>query len=143
MKIKTLAYKEGMDDAALSFEWKLQGHGQHETLGNTMILDTVINVPMNREAYSLLYTVTDTENELTVTKRYYLYVTGQYEAGLLVADTKDEQTSDLHLIIGKNFNRNYSKHEDDRVFENIYSINNGTKIGEICHGYEICCCRVS
>lgn len=77
---------------------------------------------MNREAYSLLYTVTDTENELTVTKRYYLYVTGQYEAGLLVADTKDEQTSDLHLIIGKNFNRNYSKHEDDRIFENIYSI---------------------
>ena len=131
LKIKTLAYKEGMDDAALSFEWKLQGHGQHETLGNTMILDTVINVPMNREAYSLLYTVTDTENELTVTKRYYLYVTGQYEAGLLVADTKDEQTSDLHLIIGKNFNRNYSKHEDDRVFENIYSINNGTKIGEL------------
>lgn len=45
LKIKTLAYKEGMDDAALSFEWKLQGHGQHETLGNTMILDTVINVP--------------------------------------------------------------------------------------------------
>ena len=131
LKIKTLAYKEGMDDAALSFEWKLQGHGQHETLGNTMILDTVINAPMNREAYSLLYTVTDTENELTVTKRYYLYVTGQYEAGLLVADTKDEQTSDLHLIIGKNFNRNYSKHEDDRVFENIYSINNGTKIGEL------------
>ena len=131
LKIKTLAYKEGMDDAALSFEWKLQGHGQHETLGNTMILDTVINVPMNREAYSLLYTVTDTENELTVTKRYYLYVTGQYEAGLLVADTKDEQTSDLHLIIGKNFNRNYSKHEDDRVFENIYSINNGTKISEL------------
>ena len=73
-----------MDDAALSFEWKLQGHGQHETLGNTMILDTVINVPMNREAYSLLYTVTDTENELTVTKRYYLYVDVYKRQGKIV-----------------------------------------------------------
>lgn len=128
LKLKTLAYKEGMDDAMLSFEWKLQGHGQHETLGNSMILDTVINVPMNREAYSLLYTVTDIENGLTLTKRYYLYVTGQYEAGLLVADTRDNQNSDLHLIVGKNFNRNYSKHDDDHIFENIYSINNGAKI---------------
>lgn len=128
LKVNVLAYKEGMDDADLSFLWMLRGMGQFDTLSTSMMLDTLINAPMNREAYSLVYTVTDNKTGLKASKRWFLYVTGQYEAGLLVADTKNEQTSDLHLIVGMNFNRNYKTHDQDHIYNNVYSINNGSEV---------------
>lgn len=128
LKMKVLAYKEGTDDAKLAFEWRLEGHGQHLDLGHAMMLDTIINVPMERDSYSLLFKVTDTEYDLILTKKYNLYVTGQYEAGLLVADTRDELTSDIHLVNSLNFTQDYAREEEKHVFYNIYSLNNGTKI---------------
>lgn len=128
LRVKVLAYKEGTDDAKLEYEWRLEGHGQHLDLGHSMILDTVINVPMNRDAYSLLFKVTDTEYGLTLSKKYNLYVTGQYVAGLLVADTKDGMTSDIHLVSSKNFTQDYNREEDKHVFWNVYSLNNGQNV---------------
>ena len=70
LRVKVLAYKEGTDDAKLEYEWRLEGHGQHLDLGHSMILDTVINVPMSRDAYSLLFKVTDTECDGTIRGRF-------------------------------------------------------------------------
>ena len=128
LKVSVIAYKEGTDDAKLSYEWRLEGHGQHLTLGNTMVLDTVINVPINKDPYSLLFTVTDTEYDLCLTKKYSLYVSGAYVPGLLIADTRDEVTSDLHLLTSENFTSDYNRDEDEYVFWNIYSLNNGMPI---------------
>lgn len=134
LKITTLSYKEDTDDSNLKFLWTLRGQGRYDTLGHSMILDTIVNVPISREAYSLLYTVTDTVMDLKLSKRYFLFVTGEYEAGLLVADTRDEQTSDLHLVVGLNFTQNYKDHDNDHNFMDIYSINNGGKVDGLITG---------
>lgn len=134
LKVTTLSYKEGVDDSNLKFLWTLRGQGRYDTLGNYMILDTTIYVPISREAYSLIYTVTDTVMNLKLSQRYFLYVTGEYEAGLLIADTKDERQSDMHLVVGVNFTQNYNDHSNDHIFRDIYSINNDHKVDGLITG---------
>lgn len=104
LEIAPIVYKIGVSDADLSYRWELSGNDiVPRVLDTTMILKAVIGVPANSEAYSLLLTVTDNTTSLQNYEEFKITVSAKLGQGLLVADTKDGQHTDLNLIVSGNF----------------------------------------
>lgn len=86
----------------LAYEWnvsKTQNGSEPILLATTPELHEVIDLPISSDGYYLILTVTDTEHDLQYLYKWNLYVTAQYNEGLVVAFTADGTTSDLGLIM--------------------------------------------
>ena len=90
LRINPIIYKEGTDDAKLSFTWEISGNDiVPAILGTTMNLNAVITVPASADAYRLVLTATDEDTGLKNYEELRLYVMSNFGRGLLIADTKD------------------------------------------------------
>ena len=113
------------DLTGLEYEWAINlftgwGNSEYEVVGNEKELHTVLNNPASGEYYYLRLIVTDTLNDnLQYSFLYKVYVQNSMTDGLLICDTKDDVTSDLHLIMNDKFTQFYDKQE--KIFRNILS----------------------
>lgn len=128
LKIEPLVYCEGIPDAELSFEWKLIGGSIVPTvLDSTMYLCAQIVAPSSSSEYTLRFTVTDRTTGISRIETYPVMVLNPYGEGLLVAYTRDDQNTDLALLMSKEFSDDISKDDDkQRIFRDLWSQNNGS-----------------
>ncbi len=104
LKISPIIYKNGVKDENLTYEWKIQGDKYPETvLSHKMTFSEPISVVPNSKAYNLILTVTDQTTGIQEFARISVSVQASLGTGLFVADTRDEQTSDISLIMSMNF----------------------------------------
>ena len=128
LEIKPMVYKEGVKDADLSFKWTLSGNSiVPMVLDSTMTLKHVIDVSAESNPYKLVYEVTDNTTGIVQEQTFEVTVMSPFGSGLVVCDTKDEQTSDVSLIMAYNFTSSYKK-EQDTVMHDLFSKVNGRKI---------------
>lgn len=139
IEIKPVVYKLGTDDASLSFEWEISGNDAiPAVIGTNMMLKATVNVPAASNPYDIMLTVTDNETGLKAYERFYLSVYSAFGRGLVVADTKDGDNTDLNLIMSREFTQNFSSgafdEEDTKVMRNVFSeVNGGALIEGIVH----------
>ena len=136
-KIIRVGYKEQLDivpnltkngkadDAGLAYEWAINlypgwSKSEFEVIGTEKELHTVLTNDVNNDCYYLRLLVTDTQHDdLQYSFLYQIYVQPSMTDGLLIADTKDGQTSDLNLVMNKQLTAWYDK--DEKVFRNLLS----------------------
>ena len=128
LEIKPITYKEGVDDADLSYKWTLEGNKIVPTvLDTTMTLKHVLDVAPESLPYKLIYEVTDNTTGISLNQVFEVTVMSPFGSGLVVCDTKDEQTSDISLIMAYNFTSGHKK-ENDTIMPNLFSKVNKRKI---------------
>lgn len=126
------------DTVGLSYKWEITstaGTDQSDMieLGTGRNLHAVINVEPATQAYYLRYTVTDNENGgLQYTRLWNVYVTSSFLDGIVISDTHDGSTSDLNLIMSKDFTLDYNK--DTRVYNNILEMSTGSHFDKLMTG---------
>ena len=136
-KIIRVGYKEQLDivpnltkngkadDAGLAYEWAINlypgwSKSEFEVIGTEKELHTVLTNDVNNDCYYLRLLVTDTQHDdLQYSFLYQIFVQPSMTDGLLIADTKDGQTSDLNLVMNKKLTAWYDK--DEKVFRNLLS----------------------
>lgn len=123
-----VVFKEGTSDANLSFKWTIEGQGiKTEVLGTQQTLRILLDIPPQLYPYNLIYNIRDNNTGIERNVHFVLTVTSPFASGLIVADTRDERTSDLNLIISRPFNSQV-KYGEDRFYKTIYSQVNGQPI---------------
>jgi len=131
LEVKPIVYKEGVEDTNLSYKWTLSGNAiVPEVLGTDMTLKTVITAKPESNPYNLLFQVTDETTGIVQEASYKVTVLSPFGSGLVVCDTRDEQTSDVSLIMAYNFTNNYKK-ENDTIMYNLFSLVNDRKINGV------------
>ncbi len=104
LKIEPLIYCNGVDDSDLAFEWKIMNYGHivPRLLDSGMYCCAQIKeLP---DSYTVRLTVTDKTTGVFRIQDYNLSVLSNFSEGLLVAYTRDEQTSDFGLVMSREFN---------------------------------------
>lgn len=112
----------------LAYAWsvcKTQNGSEPILLATTPELHEVIDLPISSDGYYLILTVTDTEHDLQYLYKWNLYVTAQYNEGLVVAYTTDGTTSDLGLIMHPRITYQYSGGEQGTVEKDLIRKANG------------------
>lgn len=131
LEIKPIVYKEGVNDANLSYKWTLMGNLIKPTvLDSTMTLKKCIDVRPEGNSYRLVYEVKDNTTGIIQEEVFSLIVKSQFGSGIVVCDTRDNQTSDVSLIMAYNFTASNSK-EKDTVMRNLFSRINKRKIAGV------------
>ena len=128
LRIAPVIYREGCNDANLGFEWRIQGNDVNRVIGRNMVLNAEIIEPERGEAYNIMLTVTDSTTMVQAYQKWTLKVASIFREGLIVADTRDEQTTDLSLIMAMNFTTEFKDDKKDTIFRDIYSRVNGEPI---------------
>lgn len=129
LEIVPVIYKNGVQDADLEYEWKIQGNNYPVTvLSDKLVFKHQIDLAPNSTPYELILTVTDKTTSLQEYERISLTVESKFGEGLLVADTRDEVHSDISLVMAPNFTRSLQE-KNKRTHYNIYSqMNKGQKV---------------
>ena len=131
LEIKPIVYKEGIDDSNLSYKWTLSGNTIiPEVLDTTMTLKKVITAKPESLPYNLLFQVVDKTTGIVQEATFKVTVLSPFGSGLVVCDTRDEQTSDVSLIMAYNFTGNYKK-ENDTIMYDLFSLVNDRKIAGV------------
>lgn len=127
LRVEPLVFCEGIPDAQMDFEWKLSGGTMVPTvLDSTMYLCSKIAVPPAKQPYTLKFTVTDKTTGIARIETFSVNILSPYGEGIIVADTKDGQSSDLSLVMSREFNSGIPKDNSQiKIFRNIWSQNNG------------------
>lgn len=138
LTISTLVLKEGTPDPKLKFTWTVSGNGVPPTvIGNSMTLDCIIEISPQSNAYNLVYSIVDTETGIQRHINCALTILSSLSQGLIVADTRDEATSDLSLISARNFNSSVLA-EESKTFKDVWSdYNNGKIDGKVIDFYTV------
>lgn len=122
--------KSGKKSEDLTYLWCVSTeplyHSSYTELSDQMNLDEIIKLVPSSSPYLLWLTVTDQKTGVQYLMSWRLYVYSGLGEGLVVADTRDGITSDLHLIVGKQFTDKYSG--ADVVKRNLYSLANNSRI---------------
>lgn len=136
LEIAPIVYKVGVEDADLSYKWEISGNDiVPQVLDTTMILKAVISVPEKSDAYTLLLTVTDNTTGLQNYEEFKVTVSAVLSQGLLVADTKDEQHSDLNLIVSANFRGGaYFNQFNEKNTKTLTSVYSQCNAGQLING---------
>lgn len=114
-----------VDDTGLTFEWAINlfpgwSKTEYEVIGREKELHTVLENEVSEDSYYLRLLVTDTQNDnLQYSFLYQVNVQPSMLDGLLIADTKDGQTTNLNLVMNDKLTIWYDKEE--KVFRNILS----------------------
>jgi hypothetical protein len=134
VQVKPVVYKIGTPDANLSFKWEMAMADKMNAtrlLSEKMELDAVVPVLPNSTPYVLTLTVTDGDTGLQAFQRFELYITASLGKGLIVADTDDGISSDLNLVMAKEFVQgSYSpfNEKDTKVMYDVFSSLNGAPL---------------
>lgn len=110
----------------VTYRWEINqtpGYSDMVVIGNKRELDTIITNHILPAAYTLLFTVRDERYGLEYQKAWPLYVSSAFREGIVVADTKDGQTSDINLIMDNSLTAAYDKGK--RVMYNIWKTATG------------------
>ena len=134
-KVIRIGYKEQLDivpnitkngkadDTGLTYEWAINiypgwSKSEFEVVGTEKELHTVLNNGISNDSYYLRLLVTDTKHDnLQYSFLYQVFVQPSMLDGLLIADTKDGQTTDFNLVMNKKLTASYDKEE--KIFRNI------------------------
>jgi len=114
-------------DANYSFEWRMtQFASQYDTLSNVIgtkaVLDTVINmVGPNSQPYYLFLRATDNRSDMVSLFNWKVKVMSIYGEGLLVAETDDDQITDISLLMATAYNSDFAGKDTVSIKRNIYS----------------------
>lgn len=98
----------------LSYKWEINqtpGRPDMVEIGNERVLNATITNQIISAAYTLVFTAIDNQHGLEYKKTWPLYVSSAFREGIVVADTKDGQKSDLNLIMDNNITTSYDKGE--------------------------------
>lgn len=127
LNISVAASKQDDPDAELEYQWEItpvtfQTHT--EVIGKEPTLSYVVHGDINpTDPYMLILTVTDKATDLKVYKQWKLYITDKYGEVLIVADTRDEATTDFSYVLNNRISYNIGTEGTDR---NLYSAANGS-----------------
>lgn len=109
-----------------AYQWKLtfltDGRDTaFQTLGHERILKArITSSPISgSETYTLLLRMVHRESGVAAQFSWKLKVLGTYGPGLLVAETRDEATTDLSLIMSVSYNDDIENYAGDREFHHI------------------------
>lgn len=119
--------KENPED--LAYEWsvsKTENDSELISLATTQEFHEVIDLPISSAGYLFLLTVTDTTNDLKYQYRWKLFVTAQYNEGLVVAYTKDGTTSDLALVMHRQLTETYAGPGQGTIEKDLIDGHNGS-----------------
>ncbi len=126
LDIKVSASKENDPDVELEYSWEItpvtfQTHT--EIIGNGPELSYVVHGEINpTDPYMLILTVTDKATGIKVFKQWKLFITDKYGEVLIVADTKNGETTDFSYVLNNRISYNIGREGTDR---NLYSAANG------------------
>lgn len=112
----------------ISYKWEINltpGENNLVELGNERVLNTTITNQILSASYTLIFTVRDEEYGLDYQRSWPLYVNSPFREGIVVADTKDGQSSDLNLIMDNSITTSYDKGEN--IFYDIWEQTLGEK----------------
>lgn len=135
LKVEPLIYCEGVPDNELAYEWMFMSYGTivPRLLDTTMYCCAQITEKSGTN-YTLRLTVTDRTTGIFRIETYMVTVGSNFNAGLLIADTKDDgQTSDLTLVKCREFNADYALENETRdIYRNMWkSVNGASFPGQI------------
>ena len=101
LKLDVPVSKDGVaNHADLGYEWQIEYEtGVTEVLSNERVLDVTATMAIRANAYPLLLTVTDSATNLRYYALFKVVVGSEFRDGLVVAHSRDGQTSDLTLIM--------------------------------------------
>ncbi|MBL1407551.1 PKD-like family lipoprotein [Sphingobacterium faecale] len=117
------------DRNRLKYKWTMNTFGYERLVGTASRLEAVINEAPSPTAYKLIFTATDSLNNIKTFFTWDISVISPFGQGLVVADTRDEKTTDLNLIMAFNFTTAIQKDSlTERIIYNAYSVANGEKI---------------
>lgn len=119
------------DNPNLSYEWKItitsNGNDTNfSRLSEQKDLERVVTQPPSSRPYTLVFTVTDNRNGVAYIHSYQLYVSSRMGDGILVADTRDDATSDITLVRNRHVSSDYS--DETQYIRDSYSFSNGQKM---------------
>lgn len=112
-----------VDDSGLTYEWAVNIYPgwskyEYEVIGTEKELHTVLNNAISNDSYYLRLLVTDTKHDdLQYSFLYQVFVQPSMLDGLLIADTKDGQTTDFNLVMNNKLTASYDKEE--KIFRSI------------------------
>lgn len=129
LRVEPLVYKNGVADNDMSYSWRIQGNEYPITeIANTMSLKYPVGLPQNSTPYKFILKVTDNTTKIEKEETVSVTVASDFGEALLVADTRDELTTDISLISSMNFTKGITD-EYSRTLRDVYSLsNNGRKI---------------
>ena len=131
LEIKPIVYREGVEDADLSFRWTISGGAVPPTVLDTnMTFKAQIALTPSATAYDLLLEVYDKTTGIEVEQAFKVNVESPFGAGLIISETEDDIVSDVSLIRAYNFSSNF-KQDQDTVMRNLFSLVNGRKIAGV------------
>lgn len=131
LEIKPIVYKEGVNDAELSFRWTISGNYiTPKILDSTMTLKTRIDLQPQSIAYNLLYEVRDNTTGIVQEQTFKVKVESPFGPGLVISETEDGVTSDISLIRAYNFSSGFKK-DQDTTMRNLFSLVNKRKINGV------------
>lgn len=125
LKVAPTVSQEGLSTKNLKYEWGINADGYKRIAGTEK--DLVSKITEGPGAYVLIYTVTDSITNIQAFFTWTLTISSPFGAGLVVAHTHDDVTSDLGLLMTKNFNPVFAD-TAKRIFPNLYSAANSHKI---------------
>ena len=106
----------------LTYEWTVSqtaNDSQPSLLATTEEFHEVIDLPISSAGYLFLLTVTDPEYDLRYQYKWTLYVTAQYNEGVVVAYTTDGTTSDLGLVMHPQLTFKYAGSDQGTVKKDL------------------------
>lgn len=134
LRVEPLIFCEGVPDADLSYEWMFMNFGQivPKYLDSTMYFCAQITDAPG--TYTLRLTVTDETTGIFRIQTFSVQVLSNFSEGLLIADTKDNGlTSDVNLVMSREFNSYYDKDNEERdIYRDVWAGVNGAPLdGEL------------
>ena len=99
------------DHPDLEYKWEIElssSAGLREVLSNERVLDTIASMPIQASGYTLTLEVTDKVSTLKYYSVFSLVVESQFGEGIIVAHSRDGETSDLSLIMDKDISKGFT-----------------------------------
>lgn len=97
--------------ADLTFKWQINqtpGSTDLVVIGTERVLKTTIKNKILSVPYTLIFTARDEKHGVEYQKSWPIYVSSSFREGIVIADTKDDISSDLSLIMDKDITSAYN-----------------------------------
>jgi len=133
LSVKPTVTVENTSRARLKYKWTMNAYqGYERVVGTEEHLNAMITEQPSALPYKLIFTATDSVNNVKAFFTWDITVISPFGQGLIVADTRDEQNTDINLIMAFNFTSAITKDSaNTNIMRNAYSIANGGKISGI------------
>ena len=119
-----------------NYIWKMSLTASSDTISEVISDQRVLDIDMVADPnsgagnYALMLQVIHKASGATKQLNWEVRVEGAFTAGLLVADTKDETSSDISLIVTRSYNESEAleSYADDKIMRDILSMVNKKKL---------------